>query len=354
MAIDTKKNTASRVIVATHPLCGLHDPGIGQPEHPFRIAAILRALRVHGYEYEDGDVSVCTEALALVHTQEYVNRFLSTQGVPTSFDAETHTSKDSVAAAIMGASIFASMVERILVGKSERGFACVRPPGHHASPDGAMGYCFLNTVAIAAQHALLLGAKKVAIVDIDVHHGNGTQAWCAGNPAVLHIDIHEDGLFPEHTGTIDVVGHVPAAGHLVNIPLPARSGGKEYRRVMEALVAPVLTAFDPDIILVSAGYDAHEYDGLSSLRLTARDYYDIFAFLVSCAKNMGHGRVACALEGGYSVAALEASVVCSVAALREEPCPDIPMYPLREEVVFGMDDMIQQVQKEVIEKYWCA
>ncbi len=346
------KNTY-RVALATHPLCLAHDPGIGQPENPFRLQAILHALSSSGYTYEQSDVALALDSIQQTHSATYLRRIEKARGKNMVLDAlkETYTSAPSIDAAYMAASIGCSVVERVLKGEIDRGFALLRPPGHHACVHKAMGYCIINNVAVAITHAKKHGAKKIAILDFDVHHGNGTQDIINGDPACLHIDFHQKELFPEYGGSIEDVGGAPAKGHLVNIELPAGCAGTEYARLMKEIVVPTLESFQPDIILVSAGYDAHEYDGLSAIQLSHIDYYNMVSDVCRVAQTYCNGRVVCFLEGGYSVAALQSSVLATVAALCGKKCPNIPKYPPRSYKIVGFEKIMQKLKKQK-ELYW--
>lgn len=342
------------VVLATHPLCLTHDPGLGQPENPFRLQAILHALTTRGYTYEDSDVPLCIESITQTHGSAYVRSLERARGKTKALDTlkETYTSPTSIDAAYMAASIGCSVVERVMSGEVSRGFALLRPPGHHACANEAMGYCIFNNIAVAITHAKKMGAKKIAIIDFDVHHGNGTQDIIAGDPACLHIDFHQKKLFPEYGGSFKEVGKSPAKGHLVNIELPAGCAGKEYMQVMREIALPILHSFQPDLILVSAGYDAHEYDGLSSMQLSHVDYHAIVSELCAVANMYAQGRVVCFLEGGYSVAALQSSVLSTIAALEGKPCPDVPAFPPVRQKIVGLNDVVKYLKKNVVEKYW--
>ncbi len=341
-----------RVALATHPLCLAHDPGIGQPENPFRLQAILQALSSSGYTYEQDDVDLSLSAIEAVHGVEYLLQLEDARGMQTMLEMETFTSASSVDAAFMSASIGCDLVERILKGTLERGFALVRPPGHHASATVPMGYCILNNVAVAVQSAKKHGAKRIAIIDFDVHHGNGTQEILSGDPDCVHIDLHQKNLFPEQSGSIDACGKKPAKGHLINVQLPPECSGREYMRVMEEIVSPVLRSFQPDIIFVSAGYDAHEYDGLSDMKLVYVDYYNMIRYLCGLAEELCQGRVVCFLEGGYSIGGLQSSALATVAALCGHRCPDIPVYPVRFRKVAGFESMMKTLKRKIVDVYW--
>ena len=193
---------------------------------------------------------------------------------------------------------------------ARRGFALLRPPGHHAERDRAMGFCLLNNDAVAARAAQRAGAKRVAIVDWDVHHGNGTQDIFERDPDVLFVSMHQWPLYPG-TGAPGEVGIGDGLGTTANLALPPGSGAAEYAHAMQRVVLPLVESFAPDLVLVSAGYDAHAADPLASMRLDAASYQAMASSLVSLADRLGHGRVGFVLEGGYDLGALEASVAAT-------------------------------------------
>lgn len=345
-------NTTRRVALATHPLCLAHDPGLGQPENPFRLQAILQAISSFGFSYEQKDVPLCDDVVRSVHKISYLDQLEKVRGISSQLEIETFTSASSIDAAYMSASIGCSLVQRMVKKEIDRAFAIIRPPGHHASSDKAMGYCIINNIAVAVEQAKRLGIEKIAIIDLDVHYGNGTQSILSGDKNCVHIDFHEQELFPEEGGNIEECGVAPAKGHLVNIPFPPLCGGKEYIRAVDEVVAPILKSFKPDIIFVSSGYDAHEYDGMSSIQLTYTDYYDIYKRICALADKLCDGKVICFLEGGYSIAALQSSVVATIAALNDQRCPDFSIYPLRVKPVADFESVLDRLKKKIVDVYW--
>ncbi len=201
-------------------------------------------------------------------------------------------------------------------------FALIRPPGHHALPDSAMGFCLFNNVAIAARHAQARGAAKIMIVDIDVHHGNGTQAAFYSDPSVLYLSTHQGGLYP-NSGWEHETGQGAGLGYTLNMPLPAGAGDQTFERLCAEIIQPAADRFAPEFLLVSAGYDAHWRDPLASLQLSAQGYGKIVHSLREIALRHCGGRMALVLEGGYDLPALSASVVASLHALLGDPAwPD--------------------------------
>jgi acetoin utilization deacetylase AcuC-like enzyme len=218
-------------------------------------------------------------------------------------DADTYFSQGTRDAARHAAGTAAAFACRLIEGRSRAGFLALRPPGHHATRTRAMGFCLLNNVAVAAHAALARGASRVAIVDWDVHHGNGTQDIFADDERVLFVSLHQAPLYPG-TGASCEIGGPRALGRTVNLPLPAGSGASAYRAALDRVVQPVLMQFAPDLILVSAGFDAHRDDPLSDMALNDEDYGALTRTLWRWACDLGHGRLGLLLEGGYDLRAL--------------------------------------------------
>lgn len=229
-------------------------------------------------------------------------------------DPDTYFCRGTREAAWAAAGGAAELAETLMAGRARRGFALLRPPGHHARPTAPMGFCLLNNVAIATAAALESGAERVAIVDWDVHHGNGTQELFYDDPRVLFVSLHQWPFYPG-TGRPDEVGAGDAEGLNVNVALPGGGGPEIYGEAFRRLVIPLLDAFSPSITMVSAGFDAHARDPLAGMELDAPSYGAMATALVRQAERSGHGRVAALLEGGYDLQALEASVEAVARAL---------------------------------------
>jgi len=256
--------------------------------------------------------------LALVHTPEHVERIrrLDESG-GRSIDPDTAVVPGSYEAATHAAGALLSAVDEVLAGEADAAYCLVRPPGHHATRDRAMGFCLFNNVAVGAAYARERhGIERVAIVDFDVHHGNGTQDIFWNDPNVLYLSAHQ---FPFYPGTGDwrETGAEDAAGATVNVPLPAGSGDPEYLQTFDVLFLPLLARFRPELLLVSAGYDAHRQDPLANMALSTEAYGAIMTRLRAVADRHSAGRIVAALEGGYDLEALSASVWASLQALIE-------------------------------------
>lgn len=301
----------------THPACLQHDTGPGHPESPARLAAVLHALDHDRFAALDRIEAprATREQLLRVHRAGHVERILD--AAPASdllqLDEDTVMSPGSAEAALHAAGAMVAAVDAVIADECRHAFCAVRPPGHHATPDHAMGFCLFNNVAIAAAHALAAhGLKRVAIADFDVHHGNGTQAIFEREPRVLFVSSHQSPLYPE-TGREDERG----VGNIVNGCLSAGDGSYAFRELWDGLLLPRLHAFKPQLVLVSAGFDAHRDDPLAGLQLGSEDYAWITAKLVELARAHAGGRLVSTLEGGYSPAALAASAAAHIEELME-------------------------------------
>jgi acetoin utilization deacetylase AcuC-like enzyme len=307
----------------SHPHCLEHDPRAhipGHPETPERLEAIERALSQRdwlGLERRPAPPAR-EELLGLIHTVRHIEhiRALSLAG-GGAIDADTYVGERSYRAALHAAGGACAMTRALLAGESALGFCCVRPAGHHATPDRAMGFCLFNNVAVAAALAIAqLGARRVFILDWDVHHGNGTADAFRSRADVLFASIHQAGIYPG-TGALDDVGSGPGLGYTVNLPVPAGSGPELWLSLLEHVILPVAGTFAPDLVLISAGFDAHISDPLAGCRLDA----SAFAEMARHVRDFARARsipLGAVLEGGYEPAALAESVVATLAALCED------------------------------------
>ncbi|RZA20154.1 MAG: histone deacetylase family protein [Lysobacteraceae bacterium] len=304
--------------VYTHPACLLHDTGPDHAERPERLRVVVAALReaFPGLEWRDAPRASRGQLLR-AHAPSLLDLVLEHPALKrhprerVMLDADTALSPASPEAALRAAGAAVAAVDAVLGGEARRAFAAVRPPGHHATRDTAMGFCLFNNVAIAALHALdAHGLERVAIVDFDVHHGNGTQAIFEHDRRVLFASSHQWPLYPD-TGA----RHDTGAGNIVNAPLPANADGARFREAWSNALLPAVEAFKPQLILVSAGFDAHRSDPLADLRLEAADFAWLTRELVRIANRHCDGRLVSMLEGGYDLDALAASSVAHVAEL---------------------------------------
>jgi acetoin utilization deacetylase AcuC-like enzyme len=304
-----------------------HQTPPGHPESRERAAVLERAAA--DWRARGGEVvaprAASHEQLARVHTSEHLRRIAETAGVAVALDADTYTSPETHDVALLAAGACVDAVERVLGGVDQRAFALVRPPGHHAERNRAMGFCFYNNVAVAAAHARSLGAARVAIVDYDVHHGNGTQHVFESDPHVLYVSLHQYPYYPG-TGAADETGTGAGAGFTVNVPLEAGAVDGDYQLVFDELVVPVLRQFNPDLILVSAGFDAHERDPLGGMRLTTPAFSAMTTALRRVADECCGGRIAAVTEGGYDLQALAACIDRVLVALADGST-DSPAWP---------------------------
>jgi acetoin utilization deacetylase AcuC-like enzyme len=299
----------------THPSCFGHDTGPSHPEHPSRLKAVLGALEAPEFaalvhkEAPRADM----DQLTRVHTRAYVEHVLS--AIPArgfaALDPDTIVSPGSNEAALRAAGALCAAVDAVMAKEATNAFCAVRPPGHHAEIERSMGFCLFNNVAIGALHAHARhGCARVAILDFDVHHGNGTQDVVGRDGAFFFASVHQSPLYPG-TGRRDERG----VGNVLNVPLPPMADGEMFRHVWGELVMPRLIEFHPQFILVSAGFDGHEADPLAALRYHEDDFEWATAEVVRIARDCCDGRVVSALEGGYDLHALGASAAGHVRAL---------------------------------------
>lgn len=291
----------------------------GHPERPDRIRALSQRIRQwEGYSelVEVEPVSANEDWLRAVHSAELVAQVARTEGNDYSqLDPDTHAGPESHRTALLAAGSAVELTRRLLHGVIDSGFALVRPPGHHAESNRPMGFCLFNNIAVAAQWALSQGGlERVAVVDFDVHHGNGTQEIFEQRGDLLFVSTHQHPLYPG-TGHLREQGSGPGAGSTFNFPLPAGMGNSFYISLFEDFVTPILRWWRPQLILVSAGYDAHRMDPLANMRLDAAGFAALSSLLCRAARELCQGRILFLLEGGYHLEALCEGVIATIEAV---------------------------------------
>ena len=302
-------------ILFEHESCLRHDMGEGHPERPDRLRAIQLALAESEFvDLERRSAPLATpQQIALVHPQSYINHIFDTapKHGRVQLDPDTAMNSASLEAARRAAGAVCAAVDAVMAGETKNAFCAVRPPGHHAEPERSMGFCIFSSVAIAGRHAMSAhGLKRVAVVDFDVHHGNGTQAAFWNDTDLFFGSTHQMPLYPG-TGAVSEIG----VRNIHNFPLPPGAAGIAFRDAMGDGLLPALTAFKPELLLISAGFDAHVDDPLAQLCFETEDYAWVTEILIAVAADHCQGRLVSSLEGGYDLAALAASVAAHVRAL---------------------------------------
>jgi acetoin utilization deacetylase AcuC-like enzyme len=292
-------------LLVTHPACLAHDTGSHHPERPARLEAVLRALGAEEFSVlercEAPEAEV--EQIARVHPESFVKAVI--EAMPksghTAFDADTICSPGSKEAVLRACGAVVAAVDAVASGEVSNAFCAVRPPGHHAEAMQPMGFCIFNNVAVGALHARAAhGHRRVAVMDFDVHHGNGTQDIFWNDPDVLFLSTHQWPLYPG-TGHFKEIGGEQAKGSTINIPMPPGAGDANYLHAWDEVIEPAFRAFKPDFLLISAGYDAYEFDPLGSMKISRAGFSEMAkrAFAM-----MNHKRTVAFLEGGYNTSAL--------------------------------------------------
>ena len=314
MRVGNPKDRMTTLLL-THPACLAHDTGYGHPEQADRLRAIERALGAKEFsslKREEAPLAGL-DAVERLHPKSYVAEVRA--GIPKELhnwlDPDTVVSPGSWEAALRATGAVLQAVDRVVAGEADNAFCAVRPPGHHAEPSRAMGFCLFNSVAVGALHARAVhGASRVAVVDFDVHHGNGTQAAFWSDKDLFYGSTHQMPLFPG-TGAKDETG----VGNIWNAPLAPGDDGEDFRQAFGTRIVPALDAFAPDLVLVSAGFDAHVRDPLAQLRLTEDDFAWATERLLEAAAKHSGGRLVSVLEGGYDLDALASSAAAHVRTL---------------------------------------
>jgi acetoin utilization deacetylase AcuC-like enzyme len=307
---------ATKTLLFTHPACAGHDMGEGHPEQPARLAAVLSALEGPDFqELERREAPETTrDRILLMHPPAYVDGLIAafpTEG-RVQIDADTAVSAGSREAAFRAVGGVVAAVDAVMKGEAKHAFCAVRPPGHHAEPDQTMGFCLFNNIAIGAAHARdVYHLQRVAVIDFDVHHGNGTQAMFENEPMFFYGSTHQMPLYPG-TGRPSETG---IAHNIVNVALPPMGGSQEFRKAFQDVVLPRLDAFGPELLMISAGFDAHRDDPLAQENLDEDDFVWVTQELIKIADKHSEGRVVSALEGGYDLDALGRSAAAHVRVL---------------------------------------
>jgi acetoin utilization deacetylase AcuC-like enzyme len=309
----------------THPDCLKHEMGAGHPECPARLSAIEDRLLITGLDMALTRREAAPAALAdieLAHGRMHVAALrgltdvlredMAAGGpVHTPLDPDTLINAHTWDAALRSAGAAIEATDAVIEGELENAFCAIRPPGHHACRDKAMGFCFFNNVAIAAKHAVERhGLQRVAIVDFDVHHGNGTEDIVAGDDRILMVSFYQHPFYPDG-------GSQSHASNLVNVPVPAYTKGMDIRELIEMMWIPRIEAFKPELIFISAGFDAHREDDMGQLGLVEQDYAWITMRMKDMAKRFANGRIVSCLEGGYNLSSLARSVEAHLRALAD-------------------------------------
>ena len=325
-----------------HPASLGHDTGHGHPERADRIRAIEAVLESRDWlGWQPVEAPAATdEQLLRVHPREYVDEVRARSERGAAFDMDTPTSPGSYEAALRAAGGACALVESLLSGGERAGFSALRPPGHHAETATAMGFCLFANVAIAARHALdALGAQRILVLDWDVHHGNGTNALFHDSPELLFVSIHQYPFWPG-SGPLDDVGEGDGEGYSSNLPVPAGTVEAAFLSLIEHVVMPAARQYRPDLILISAGYDAHRDDPLGGLRLETASFAGMSSRMRALGDELGVP-VGAVLEGGYDLSALASSVAETMAVLANGAMPpEVARHPLADQAA------------EVLERYW--
>jgi acetoin utilization deacetylase AcuC-like enzyme len=303
-------------LLLTHRACLLHEPGEEHPECPDRLRAVLKALDQEDFAglIRDEAPEATVEQLCRVHPRNYVDAILGIRpaaGETVPLDGDTIMSHGSAEAALRAAGAAVAATDAVMRGEVRRAFCATRPPGHHAEPSRPMGFCFFANAVVAAQHAIAAhGVARVAIVDFDVHHGNGSQACVERDPAILYASSHQ---WPCYPGTGEA--REKGVGNIFNAPLSPGADGPAFRAAWADTLLPAVDAFAPDLLVISAGFDAHARDPLAQLRVREADFAWLTAELCAIAERHGKGRVVSLLEGGYDLEALAHSTAAHVRVL---------------------------------------
>jgi acetoin utilization deacetylase AcuC-like enzyme len=325
-----------------------HKPFYSHPENPNRLIAIVETLKKYGLwdrlkkiDIDDVEYAEVEELLHKVHSEDHIKMVESLKGHYGNIDADTYYSPETSSVAFRAAQASVKAVEEVMKGRTERVFVLARPPGHHATFSEAMGFCFFNNAAVSAEKAKSMGAERVLIVDFDVHHGNGTQEIFWKRDDVLYFSSHRYPFYPG-TGRFDEIGEGKGKGYTVNLPLPRGLSDGEYAKLYEEVLVPVIEKFSPDIVIVSAGFDAHYNDPLADMKLT-EEGFSYLAHLIMTSAQKSKGFVFL-LEGGYNLEGTAESVKEVILTMMEAKTP------IRSDTVMNIDSILYEAKKHL--KIW--
>jgi acetoin utilization deacetylase AcuC-like enzyme len=300
------------------------------PERPERLAAAREAIRKANVAFQHLAARAATDdELARVHDARFVESLDRLRGQSVHLDPDTYVAPASIDAARLAAGGLVAMVDAMIDGPVSRGVALLRPPGHHARPSHAMGFCLVNNVAVAAAHARARGLSRVLVLDWDVHHGNGTQEMFYADPSVFYVSTHQFPFYPG-TGAAEEIGEKDGKGFTINVPLTAGGGDAIYRGAFERVIMPVVEEYRPELVLVSAGFDAAARDPLASMQLSDAAFGWMARELAGVAERHAKGRMAIVLEGGYDLVSLEGGLTAAVRGMlggEFDAVPRLPEHP---------------------------
>ncbi|MDP9002469.1 MAG: histone deacetylase [Myxococcota bacterium] len=322
-ATPARSSKNARALLLDDGRFSLHEPPEHHPERPERLIAARAA--VGGVRADFTPIAprpASDEELLRVHDPRFIEQLEMLRGQSGYLDSDTYLCPESVDVARLAAGSLVAMVDAMITGPIHKGVALLRPPGHHARPAHAMGFCLLNNVAIAAAHARTMGIARVAVVDWDVHHGNGTQEMFLREPGVIYLSTHQSPFYPG-TGNVDEVGVGEGKGYTVNVPLAAGAGDDVYASAFERIVLPVLEAYAPQLVLVSAGFDASAADPLAEMELSPGAFGWMAREVARIADAVAGGRMALVLEGGYQFGALQEGLHHAIEGMLLDAAPEI-------------------------------
>ena len=304
--------------ICTHPIFLEHDTGLHHPESSQRLESIYKILKEKSY-YNDllqvSPIHAKEEDITRIHSIAHYNNILHRKGKSGYLDGDTPYSEKSVEAALMAAGAGITLADKILEGECKNGMLLLRPPGHHAEPENAMGFCIFNNIAITAKYLQNKGLKKILILDWDVHHGNGTEDSFYEDDSVYFISTHQYPFYPG-TGKASDTGEGKGRGYNLNLPFARGSSDQDYLKIFGEKILPAIESFEPEFILISAGFDAHKRDPLAGIELSTTAYEKFTSMICKTANEICSGRILSFLEGGYDLEALGESVEAHISVLK--------------------------------------